>query len=70
MLSSRPLAQAQPTAAAAPGKPERSEVTIAYLMAGVQFVNVLDFMMVNPLGPQFSEALGVQTSSGLSETPV
>jgi predicted MFS family arabinose efflux permease len=31
-------------------------------MAGVQFVNVLDFMMVNPLGPQFSEALGVQTS--------
>ncbi len=45
-----------------PSSAPRSEVTIAYLMAGVQFVNVLDFMMVNPLGPQFSEALGVRTS--------
>ncbi len=43
-------------------RPARSEVVVAYLMAGVQFVNVLDFMMVNPLGPQFSESLGVPTS--------
>lgn len=43
-------------------KPDRQEVTIAYLMAGVQFVNVLDFMMVNPLGPQFAEALAVPAS--------
>lgn len=32
------------------------------LMAGVQFVNVLDFMMVSPLGPRFAEALHVPTS--------
>jgi predicted MFS family arabinose efflux permease len=39
-----------------------SEKAIVYLMAGVQFVNVLDFMMVNPLGPQFAQALNVATS--------
>ena len=39
-----------------------AEKAIVYLMAGVQFVNVLDFMMVNPLGPQFAHALNVATS--------
>lgn len=37
---------------------------IVYLMAAVQFVNVLDFMMVNPLGPRLAEdpSIGVPTS--------
>ena len=35
--------------------PTKQERAVVYLMAGVQFVNVLDFMMVNPLGPQLAE---------------
>lgn len=31
-------------------------------MAGVQFANILDFMMVNPLGPRLAEALDVPVS--------
>jgi len=58
----RGLTEVPPPSSVSPSKPERREVVIAYLMAGVQFVNVLDFMMVNPLGPQFSEALSVPTS--------
>jgi predicted MFS family arabinose efflux permease len=46
-----------------PAPPQRSERAVAFMMAGVQFVNILDFMMVNPLGPQFAEALAVKTSS-------
>lgn len=36
-----------------------SERTILYLIAAVQFVNILDFMMVMPLGPDFSKELGI-----------
>ncbi len=32
------------------------------LLAFVQFVNILDFMMVMPLGPDFSTELGIPTS--------
>lgn len=32
------------------------------VIAAVQFVNVLDFMMVMPLGPDFAAALGIPTS--------
>ncbi len=32
------------------------------LLASVQLVNVLDFMMVMPLGPDFARALGIPTS--------
>jgi len=44
--------------------PKKSERAIVYLMAGVQFVNVLDFMMVNPLGPRLAEdpSIGVSTT--------
>jgi predicted MFS family arabinose efflux permease len=58
----RRLADVSPNGALPASRPERSEVVVAYLMAGVQFVNVLDFMMVNPLGPQFSESLHIPTS--------
>ncbi|MFO0549448.1 MAG: MFS transporter [Polyangiaceae bacterium] len=40
----------------------RSERAIVYLIAAVQFVNVLDFMMVNPLGPEFMRDLEVPGS--------
>jgi len=32
------------------------------LVAGVQFVNIVDFMMVTPLGPDFARALGIPIS--------
>jgi predicted MFS family arabinose efflux permease len=40
----------------------RSERTVVLLVAAVQFVNVLDFVMVMPLGPDFARALGIPTS--------
>jgi predicted MFS family arabinose efflux permease len=33
-----------------------------FVIAAVQFVNVVDFMMVMPLGPDFAEALGIRVS--------
>jgi predicted MFS family arabinose efflux permease len=39
--------------------PERK---IIYLLAAVSFVNILDFMMVMPLGPDFARALGIPAS--------
>lgn len=39
-----------------------SERAIIVLVAAVQFVNVLDFMMVMPLGPDFARALAIPTS--------
>jgi predicted MFS family arabinose efflux permease len=38
------------------------ERTVVLLVAAVQFVNVLDFVMVMPLGPDFAAALGIPTS--------
>jgi predicted MFS family arabinose efflux permease len=35
---------------------------IILLVAAVQFVNILDFMMVMPLGPDFAVSLGIPTS--------
>jgi predicted MFS family arabinose efflux permease len=40
----------------------RSERTLLFLVGAVQFVNVLDFMIVMPLGPDFAAALGIPTS--------
>ena len=45
-----------------PAKLTPNELRIVLLMASVQFVNVLDFMMVMPLGPDFAKALGVPMS--------
>jgi predicted MFS family arabinose efflux permease len=39
-----------------------SERTIVLLVAAVQFVNILDFVMVMPMGPQFAAALGIPIS--------
>ena len=39
-----------------------SERTIIFLVGAIQFVNILDFMMVMPLGPDFAKALGIASS--------
>ena len=53
---------APPPAQQASGGVAASERTIVLLVGAVQFVNVLDFMMVMPLGPDFAAALGIPTS--------
>jgi predicted MFS family arabinose efflux permease len=42
--------------------PVLSERLVILLVGAIQFVNVLDFMMVMPLGPDFAAALGISTS--------
>lgn len=39
-----------------------SERAVVFLIGAVQFVNILDFVMVMPLGPAFAEGLGISTS--------
>lgn len=39
-----------------------SERAILFLVGAVQFINVLDFMMVMPLGPDFAQSLGIPNS--------
>lgn len=39
-----------------------SERSLLFLIGAVQFVNILDFMMVMPLGPDFARDLGIPTS--------
>jgi predicted MFS family arabinose efflux permease len=41
---------------------ERRERAVVLLVAAVQFVNILDFVMVMPLGPDFAAALGIPAS--------
>jgi len=38
------------------------ERRIVFLVAAVQFVNIVDFMMVTPLGPDFAQALDIPVS--------
>jgi predicted MFS family arabinose efflux permease len=42
--------------------PKFDERSIIFLLGAVQFINILDFMMVMPLGPDFARALGISTS--------
>src|SRR5688572_33450144 len=41
---------------------QRSERAIIFCVGAVQFVNILDFMIVMPLGPDFAKALGIPLS--------
>src|SRR5881227_397968 len=43
-------------------KPDRHERAVVFLVAAVQFVNILDFVMVMPMGPDFAAALGIPSS--------
>lgn len=45
------------------GEPEQRERTIVLLIAAVQFINILDFVMVMPMGPDFASALGIPASN-------
>src|SRR5436190_23911217 len=49
-----------------PGAPDEalgvSEGKMLALVSAVQFVNILDFMIVMPLGPDFAKGLGVDMS--------
>jgi predicted MFS family arabinose efflux permease len=47
---------------AAAGDVPRSERLIVFLVGAIQFVSILDFMMVMPLGPDFARALGISTA--------
>ena len=38
-----------------------SERKLLFLLGAVQFISVVDFMMVMPLGPDFAAALGIPT---------
>lgn len=40
-----------------------TEARLLFLVSAVQFVNILDFMMVMPLGPDFAKDLGIPLSS-------
>jgi predicted MFS family arabinose efflux permease len=42
--------------------PRRRELAVVLLVAAVQFVNILDFVMVMPMGPDFAAALGIPSS--------
>lgn len=44
-------------------RPGPSQRWVVFLIAAIQFVNILDFVMVMPLGPDFSRALGIPESS-------
>ncbi|HEY0833754.1 MAG TPA: MFS transporter, partial [Azospirillum sp.] len=39
-----------------------NERRVVLVIAAVQFINILDFMMVMPLGPDFAVALGIPAS--------
>lgn len=43
-------------------QPEISEKWVIGILCAVQFVNVLDFMMVIPMGPDFAAGLGIELS--------
>src|SRR5258706_10857951 len=42
--------------------PAASERKIVALLGLIQFVNIMDFMIVMPLGPDFAKALGIPNS--------
>src|ERR1700682_672390 len=42
--------------------PARRALAVVLLVAAVQFVNILDFVMVMPMGPDFAAALGIPSS--------
>ncbi|MFZ4579136.1 MAG: MFS transporter [Myxococcota bacterium] len=42
--------------------PALSERTLVFLVGAVQFVNILDFTMVMPMGPDLAAGLGIATS--------
>jgi predicted MFS family arabinose efflux permease len=60
MVASMPPSSSPSSPAVSAGVSERA---IVLLIAAVQFVNILDFVMVMPMGPDFAKALGFPESS-------
>ncbi len=58
---SDPVAGSAP-AAPGPSPAPLSERRLVFLIGAVQFINILDFMMVMPMGPDFARALGIPSS--------
>jgi predicted MFS family arabinose efflux permease len=56
-----PPFEASPNPTCAPSEPTTplSESRLLFLLGAVQFINVVDFVMVLPLGPDFARALGI-----------
>jgi predicted MFS family arabinose efflux permease len=52
-----------PPPSATEPQPVSAERAIIFLIAAVQFVNILDFVMVMPMGPDFARALGFPESA-------
>lgn len=47
---------------AAPALTPRRELWLLLTLAGIQFTHILDFMVMMPLGPQFTELFGISDS--------
>jgi predicted MFS family arabinose efflux permease len=45
-----------------PSERQVSERAVVFLIGAVQFVNILDFVMVMPMGPDFAQGLGIAPS--------
>jgi predicted MFS family arabinose efflux permease len=58
-MSSAPSTEAG-IAIEAPGVSER---TLVFLIASIQFISILEFMIVPPLGPDFAKSLGIPSSN-------
>ena len=48
-----------PPALSIPAPPVRRERLLLWLLAGLQFTHILDFMMISPLSPQFMRLWGI-----------
>jgi predicted MFS family arabinose efflux permease len=62
VLEAATLSTSRSEGVSVPGGRVVSERSIVWVVAAVQFVNILDFMMVMPLGPDLARALGISTA--------
>ena len=51
--------QTQPSAGASGTLSRRRELWLLFTLAGIQFTHILDFMIMMPLGPQFTALFGI-----------
>src|SRR5690349_19337256 len=58
-MTDTPFEPRPDTTAPAPAPAPLSESRLLLLLGAVQFINVVDFVMVLPLGPDFARALGI-----------
>jgi predicted MFS family arabinose efflux permease len=58
-VDSSPSGALPPTPPRFAGSKAVSERKLIFLLASVQFINIMDFMMVMPLGPDFARALSI-----------